>query len=679
MITTYAQIGKLRMRLDSLSQMSSADQKMYIIRQFCAEDSAFTYKEKKNEGKTATGRIVRMQLDTSDDSIRFSAGEQIGTGTCAKRLIFKNYAPADPNIYASHTGYKSIMAFTLMEYIITNRAKIQWSKPEEVDACIDYLRMIREKFFVEDSKGLRPNYLLLSEDQRSGFPDPQTCEDLFCIEDPAKFKKAKDKAAKSYFEKELKDITGDRQAYALTIDGRFFHEIPQLAACYLDVLYYYIIDKQFADSGNQGYCHLCSLQSSLAKDVFLKQKFYGVKNPYFFDNASASMSRNSFSVCKDCYNQITVGTQISSTEFKTYLLGLDCLILPELDLAPEPGEAVINPQNLKAITTLLRRRNTLEHKAQLGIVRDLQYRLRDFTLFFYSKPSPTSQEFIVNRLIKGISLPSLIHKSDDLSRISDENRLSEILNQDFSMSFEGLRFLLLPSKESHPSLKPLEYQKINRDMLSLLSAYLYSQKMDLSLIIKRFVDIFSRKFNNLKDHSSYYLDLSPYIMNLYIEHLRNFNQIRSQKYMEERPMTTTLEHEELLAYFNNHQDVYADNHAAQGLFILGWYLADLEYEQKKKGTNRTAIHKLNLRGIPLQKVKSIMATIDDLRQVWKVYQDGVLDAYYRECLSSIEASGISPEEVVYHILSGRAYKSYVAITKYKDKQNEKANQEAQND
>ena len=144
-------------------------------------------------------------------------------------------------------------------------------------------------------------------------------------------------------------------------------------------------------------------------------------------------------------------------------------------------------------------------------------------------------------------------------------------------------------------------------------------------------------------------------------------------------MTTTLQHEELLAYFENHQEVYANNPAAQGLFILGWYLADLEYEQKKKGTNRTAIHKLNLRGIPLQKVKSIMATIDDLRQVWKVYQDGVLDAYYRECLASIEGSGISPEEVVYHILSGRAYKSYVAITKYKDKQIEKANQEAQND
>lgn len=681
MITTYRQIGKLRMEIDGFSQMSFTDQKIYIIRQFCVDDTAFTYKDKRNEGKTVTGRIIHMDLNTLDNSIRFFAGEEISpsSNTCAQKLIFKNYSPGDPNIYAAHTGYKSIIAFSLMEYIIKNRKIIKWSKPDKVDNCVSYLKQIRERFFIEDNLGLRPNYRLLPADQQTNFPDPETCEDLRTTSDKSKLKKLMDKATKNYFEKELKDIIGEIQAYALTIDGKFLHEIPELAECYLDVLYYHIIDRQFIESKNSGYCHLCSTETTLAKDIYLKQKFYGVTNRYFFDNASGAMSRYAFSMCRNCYNEVTVGTQLASKDFKTYLLGLDCLILPELDFNQGLDEDAINPQYLKTIPNLLRRHNAVEYHTQLEIVKGLQYRLRDFTLFFYNKPSPTSQEFIINRLIKGISLPSLIAKSEDLSQISIDHRLPELLNTDSSLSFEGLRFLLLPSHESHPNLKSSDYQKINRDMLSFLSAYLYSQEMDISLIIKRFVDIFSRKFNNLKDHSSYSLDLSPYILNLYILHLRHFQLIKSQIIKEDRPMTTTLQHEKLREYFGNHQEVYANNPAAQGLFILGWYLAELEYEQRKKNTHRTAIYKLNLRGIPLQKVKSVMAIIDDLRQVWNVYTDSVLDAYYRECMSEIESSGISPEEAVYHILSGRAYESYVAITTYKDKINNQTNQEAQND
>jgi CRISPR-associated protein Csh1 len=679
MINTYRLVGKIRMTCDKVSELTLAEQKKYLIRQFCADDSAFNYKDKHNDNQPKRGRIVLMKLDTITPGISFSAGVEIADGTCAEKLVLKNYAPADPNIYATHTGYKSIMAFTLLEYIQNNRDKINWSQPESVDTCLNYLQRIRNDFYVDDDFGLRPNFRLLPSDQQTGFPDPEINESLQNITMSSKLEKARKKAQKDYFEKELSAITGERPAYALSIDGKYLHELEEVSACYLDVLYYHIIDKQFAESKNSGFCHLCSAETSLAKDVYLKQKFYGVKNPYFFDGVSASMSKTAFSMCKDCYNEVTVGTQYAAKKFKSYVLGLNCLVLPELDLIQESNELLIDPHSMKAITALLRHHNKSVYKDSLDIVKRLQNRLRDFSLFFYFKPSPTSQEFIINRLIKGISLSSLIEKGEDLTRLSLDNCLTEIFNENYSLSFEGLRFLLLPSMDSHPNLKPTDYQRINRDILSLLSVYLYSQQMDLSFIIKRFVDIYSRKHNNLGDRSTYALDLSPYVINLYITHLQHFNQLKSQKTMEVKPMTTTLEHDKLLEYFNNHPSIYANNHAAQGLFILGWYLSDLEYEQRKKGTHRTAIHKLNLRGIPLQKVKSVMATIDDLRQVWKVYQDSTLDAYYRECLSEIEQSTMSPEDVVFHILCGRAYKTYIGLKTYKEKQANNTNQEAQND
>ncbi len=679
MISTYRLIGKIRMKCDGFPNLPPAQQKKYIISQFCAEDSAFSYKDKRKDNQTQYGRIVLMNLDTATKSISFTSGAQIGPGFSAQNLIFRNYSPADPNIYGNHTGYKSIMSFMLMEYIQTNRKKIKWSAPDGIDSCIDYLNKIRQDFYVEDDYGLRPNYRLLPEDQQEGFPDPETAESLQDISDDKKIKKAWEKANKAYFSKNLADITGERQAYAITIDGKYLHEIEEVAACYLDVLHYHIIGKQFAESKNKGFCHLCSAETDLAKDVYLKQKFYGVTSPYYFDGAKASMSKNAFSMCQDCYDETIVGTQYASSKFKTYILGLDCLVLPELDLQQNGDEDLIDPKNLKTIPNLLRRQGKNERRASLDIVKNLMNKLNNFTLFFYYKPSPTSQEFIINRLIKSISLSSMTAKNEDLYMLGQDNDLVDIFNENYGLSFEGLRFLILPSQDSHPNLKVYEYQKINRDMLSLLSAYLYSQKLDYDLLIKRFVDIFSRKNNRIKDRSTYSLDLSPFIMSLYLKHLINFNQLRGPQIKEEKPMTTTLENPKLIEYFDNHPDVYANNYPAQGLFILGWYLADLEYEQRKKGTNRTAINKLNLRGIPLQKVKSIMASIDDLRQVWKVYHDAVLDAYYRECMAEIEHSGISPEEVVYHILSGRAYNSYIGIKISKEKKQDKINQEAQND
>ncbi|MCB5251353.1 MAG: TM1802 family CRISPR-associated protein [Candidatus Cloacimonadaceae bacterium] len=678
MITNYRMIGKLKMQNDRVSEMTSSDQKKYMVRQYCAEDASFQY-TLKGDDSPHCGRIVLMNLDTVNKQIRFTSGPEIEDGICEEKLIFVNYAPADPNIYATHTSYKSILGFALLEYIQSNRKKIRWSEPEGVDKCINYLKQIRDDFFLDDDYGIRPDYSLLSPEQATGFPDPDIDQTLMDISDAKAFKKARDKALKKYFAEQLADITSQRQAYALTIDGKYMHEIQEIADCYLDVLFYHIIDKQFAESKNKGHCHLCSISAKLSERVSLKQKFYGAQNPYYFDGASASMSKSAFSMCKDCYNEVTVGTRYASIYFKTYILGLNCLVFPDLGIMQNDDTELINPASLQSIPRLLRRRGKAEYQNSLNTVKHLQARLSGFSLFFYNKPSPTSQEFIINQLIKGISLPSLVQKIEDLDQISLTHDLPELFNSDYGLSFEGLRFLLLASQESHPNLKPIDYQRINRDILGLLSAYLYSQDIDYNLLIKRFIDVHSRKRNHVGDHSTFVLDLSAYIMMLYLKHLINFKQLRGLKSQEEQNMTTTLEKASLLDYFSNNSEVYRNNYLAQGLFIMGVYISEIERKQREKGIKRTAISKLNLRGIPVQKVKSVMAVIDDLREVWDVYNDPITDAYYRECMNSLVSSSFSPEETVFHILSGRAYNSYVGLMEYRKQQAKKDSQEAQND
>jgi CRISPR-associated protein Csh1 len=676
------------MLIEGFYDMDPSEQKLYIIRQFCADDSSFHNKKKDLQ---MYGRLIRMNLDTQNKAISFVQDNEISPGTCTKKLIFRNYSSNDPNIYGSHIGYKSIFSFALMEYIEKNRSEIKWSYPEQVDECLDYLQNIGQRFFIRDTIGIRPQYILLPKELQADFPYPDPIQEVTddvtpakeIVKEKKKLRAEYNKALEKYFEKSLAHIVGERPAYALSIDGKLIHEIEKIRSCYIDVLYYYMVDKKFPDSKELRHCPLCSADKYLASDIALKQKFYGISNKPFFDNMKEKRSFTAFTACKDCYHQVTVGTSFASSSLNTYLINLRCLVLPELKYQANSKDHTqeIDPEQIKVIPRLLKKQNNQDRRRNLAILRNLQDRFNNFSLFFYYEPSPTSQEFIVNRLIKNISLPSLIEKYENLCSISLENKLHELFDESFSMSFEDLKFMIYPSKQSRPNMKPADFQKINRSMLTLLSSYLYSQPINMIKLLKGFVNVFHGKIQN-SNISIYRLDLSPYIMSLYMKHLDNFKLLKGIRKMEEKVMTTTLQNQELLEYFKNHPHVYEENYFAQGLFILGWYLNELEYAQKQKGINRTAVHKLNLRGIPVQKVKSISTVIDDLRLVWEVWSDPVLDAYYRECLCESDMN-MPPEEVVFHILSGRSYRKYIGLLKGKEKKeiqdNNDTEMEAQND
>jgi len=209
---------------------------------------------------------------------------------------------------------------------------------------------------------------------------------------------------------------------------------------------------------------------------------------------------------------------------------------------------------------------------------------------------------------------------------------------------------------------------------------LYKRKFQYFDLIYMFTDIYNRKNNNLKTENKYFLNITPFLMTLYLDHLIKFNQLEGVPIMEKTNLTSKLQDEKITAYFNTHSQIYENNFYAQGLFILGMYIAAIESEQRKKDIKSTLISRLNLRGIPVQKVKSLMAMVDEMGKVWNIYYDSITENYYRECLQGIENSSLSPEDVVFHILSGRAYSNYLGA-KYKLEHPDKIEntQEEQND
>jgi hypothetical protein len=388
-------------------------------------------------------------------------------------------------------------------------------------------------------------------------------------------------------------------------------------------------------------------------------------------------------MCETCNQKVLIGTQYSSTNLNTRLLGLDTIILPEIKFKFEESEELIDANGLKNLVRLLERKpikvlKDIDFIAKLER-KILERKINEFNLLFYNKPSPISQEFIINGFIRNINTKQLIQKTIDLAELAQQYKLEEMYGYVGELSLEGLRYLIIPSRESHPGQN--DYTKINKNIINLIETYLNNHKFKYKKLIYQFVDIFNRKNNNLssKDYRQN-LDMSPYIMNLYLKHLIKFNQLEGVTIMEERKLISSLEDKALNEYFNTHSEVYGNNYYAQGLFIIGKYIAEVEAKQRQKNIQSTLINRLNLRGIPVQKVLSLVALVDDMRNVWGTYCDPITDNYYRECLQNISKSSLTPEEVVYHILCGRAYENYRRKLYFQEENNNtETNQEENND
>jgi hypothetical protein len=445
-------------------------------------------------------------------------------------------------------------------------------------------------------------------------------------------------------------------------------------------LYYYLFDRHYLDNAKQGYCHICGNVSTLPKGIAIKQKFFGTTNPLYFDKVDGSLTHNAFSMCEKCNQQVLIGIQYASTKLRTTLLGLKTIVLPEIKFEIDNDEELIDPQKLNMATKLLERIPLDQKRDDINTLNTLLRRLKEFTLLFYNKPSPTSQEFIINGMIKNINLKELIAKTEHLNKMVQDYNLGSLYGYQACLSFEGLRYLILPSKESHPGMDQNDYTVLNKNIISSLGSYIYKRNFQYYDLICRFADIYNRKNNNLKTENKYFLNITPFLMTLYLDHLIKFNQLEGVSIMEQRNLISKLQDERITVYFNSHSQIYENNFFAQGLFILGMYIAAIESEQRKKNIKSTLINRLNLRGIPVQKVKSLMAMVDEMGKVWNIFYDSITENYYRECLQGIENSSLSPEEIVFHILSGRAYSNYLgAMYKLEHPDKTEKNQEEQND
>jgi hypothetical protein len=69
---------------------------------------------------------LELNIDTNKKECEFMLGPELIPSNKDELMIFANYAPNDPSIYASHISPKSIFQFELADFIENNFKQISW-------------------------------------------------------------------------------------------------------------------------------------------------------------------------------------------------------------------------------------------------------------------------------------------------------------------------------------------------------------------------------------------------------------------------------------------------------------------------------------------------------------------------------------------------------------------------
>ena len=539
-----------------------------------------------------------------------------------------------------------------------------------------FLDQIRDSFFVQTRTGNLLNKDVLIDAQRKDFPAPLSDAKYETMKKDSDYNKLLKDQLSAYHKKTLANLYQEPQGFALAIDGQYLHQ-GEYCQEYLDYLYFKIIESKYAKQ-NSGTCHLCGSEGIVGEDTSLRQKFYGTTNLLYFDNVTNTRTYTNFGMCQECDLNLVVGMTHAMTELRFRILDLSCIIIPNTNRQT----GLIEPIQLRSVERVLNRPKDRRDKIRDDIetILTMSRKCPGFILMIYNQEKG-SQEFRIINLIRDINFANLAQKTEDLEHLSDSSNLY-ILSDNMGLTLKGMRMLILPPlKMKQEDIKKHKYIPISRQIAQLVDRYLNSRPFYYTDIIRNFVDVWSHIEYGNEDT---YLDheLAAFSLGLYLKHLNNFNMLKGVKAMEqEQILSTQLDpehHGKYLEYFENHAYLFtkADNSIFyRGLFLLGTMIGKIENAEYSKNGKKTFSNRLNFKGISPRRVKALYNTVEEYLKIRGIWIDNQALSHCNESLMGVENSTLLPQEIVYYLLSGRAFENYLGIIFNKTQKQEKQTME----
>ena len=635
----------------------------------------------RNEDDRVTNAIS-LYFDTKKRTFDFVLDEQLLIENREYFFAFPVGAPRDKKKFLSTNNmpcfYSKVMTESI-DYLNDRRSKTkskQWFLENISQYYDELLKEIRDTFYREIEQKKKKAYIL-----NKNCIDPDKKDSLVKIENKL-LEQQKDKTKpvpvdvlynslinKEFYNKDSKKSDNFTPIILAKIDGKHILEYEKYRNSYINLVYYDLFERFFVEKGKvDKICHICGEKSNVVGDVPLLMKFYGTTNSLFFENLKNTEAYKSFSVCKSCLMKILTGMKFTANDFRDYLLGNVCYLIPEID-KDEPAF----DKKYKRIFKLLRSNKGYINDINIinGLLQQANRKSFRFDLLFFDSP-PGSQVFNIVKYISNIDYQNLSEKLKLFDKYNKEYNLNLFGNNN-GIKLYDIRNHLFPTKSSHNKVDPSLFRK---DILDLLEAFLHDNSLNYNVLIKRFMNIYRLKFNRNKID-----ELSPFKMILMLSIFNKIKPLKGGETMKTGSCVTQIQQEEYQKFFTEHHAVYGNNSHRQGLFLLGTIINGIVYEQRKKSSTKSAdssenkkmkasstfLKKLNYNGIPARRINKLVAEVQNYALIYNIYEETGIWGTMMDRLQGIEKSTMKGEEIVFYILTGISFNKYLGLTKNLEK------------
>jgi len=633
----------------------------------------------KKKSAEETEHAIALNFDTQKQEFYFAIDKEITPANKDYFFAFKATSNVTKKFFATNNiacFYKNFFKGSL-SYLAKERKGSKTKKwlgkiSKEYDL---FLAKIQDIFYVANGKDYFLNQELLRPDQKQIFDKLESEypeEDIGNIYDRLlnhKFFNCSSKANKEF-----------PKIFLLKINERHIIEHEDYKESYINLVYYDLLERFFVKHGRKDkICHICQTQNMIiGEKIPLLMKFYGTTNNLYFENLNNKNAHKSFAICRDCLAETLTGMKYVENELGDYFLGISAYLIPSFENEqPQFGE------KYKRIFNLLK--SNKGYKEDIDEIEKLIKKSgkKNFIfdlLFFYQN----KQEFDILKLISNIEYKNLVQKLGYFDCFGKKYDLALIIingiNQQLTLN--DVRYNLFPSKSSHTAK---DIGKLYRkDTLNFFEAFLNGYAINYADIIRRFIDIYNRRF-----HRDTHDILAPFKMGLIFLILNKIKPLKGLT-MSAGNAITEIQNTDYQDFFKTHEEIYKENYYRQGLFLLGTVIHKIVSAQRKKASGKigathndsdktrkksgsTFLKKLNYSGIPTRRINGLLAEVKQYTEIYDdyIYEESGIWGNIMDRLQGLEDSDMKGEEVVFYLLTGISYATYLSMTHSKKEKGEK--------
>ena len=679
MINLFKNIGECVLRKAGYYDIDDDIEKRKIFLNF---QSIVPMLRKKNGEDDGVTNAISLDFNTRKKTFDFILDKELSVENREYFFAFSVGSSNDKKKFLSTNNMPCFYSKFITDSIayIEDKRKQKKSKQwflENISQDYDeLLKELKEAFYFEIEQKKKKAYILNKD-----CIDPDKKGSLIGIEEKL-LEKQKDKTKhipvdvlynsllnKEFYNRESKAGNNFTPVILVKIDGKHILEYETYRNSYINLVYYDLFERFFIEKGKiDKICHICGENTNVAGDVPLLMKFYGTTNNLFFENLKNTEAYKSFSVCKNCLIKILTGMKFTANDFRDYLLGNVCYLIPETDKNEFDFD-----KKYKKIFRLLRSNDGYMNDINIinGLLQHANRKNFRFNLLFFDSP-PGSQVFDIIKYIPNIDYQNLAEKLKLFDKYNKHYCLS-LFGNNSSIKLYDIRSHLFPTKLSH---NKIDLSLFRKDILDLLEAFLHSNSMNYIMLINRFMNIYRLKFNkNTID------ELSPFKMILMLSIFNHIKPLKGVEIMEAGSCVTQIQQEKYQKFFIEHHAVYGNYSHRQGLFLLGTIINGIVYEQRKKSSTKsegnsenkkmkassTFLKKLNYNGIPGRRISKLVAEVQNYALIYDIYEEAGIWGTMMDRLQGIENSTMKGEEIVFYILTGISFKRYLGFTKNLEK------------